>query len=136
MSATIQNINSFSNADFSVTYKLDTTDFKDWLCSHLSSPLPREYKLRCHVSRKEKRTKKKKNVKANLILFRTGFYSYLILGSIVVSIPTCHAGDGGSIPRLGDFFFYERRRQLSEIYFIVFFSSLSLSFLFFPISID
>ena len=28
----------------------------------------------------------------------------LILGSIVVSIPACHAGDRGSIPRLGEFF--------------------------------
>ena len=26
-------------------------------------------------------------------------------GSIVVSIPACHAGDPGSIPRLGDFLF-------------------------------
>ena len=30
--------------------------------------------------------------------------SYLILVSIVVSIPACHAGDRGSIPRRGDFF--------------------------------
>ena len=29
----------------------------------------------------------------------------LILVSIVVSIPACHAGDRGSIPRLGDLFF-------------------------------
>ena len=28
-----------------------------------------------------------------------------ILGSIVVSIPACHAGDRGSIPRRGGFFF-------------------------------
>ena len=28
-----------------------------------------------------------------------------VLGSIVVSIPACHAGDRGSIPRRGDFFF-------------------------------
>ena len=28
-----------------------------------------------------------------------------VLVSIVVSIPACHAGDRGSIPRLGDFFF-------------------------------
>ena len=27
-----------------------------------------------------------------------------ILGSIVVSIPACHAGDRGSIPRRGGFF--------------------------------
>ena len=27
------------------------------------------------------------------------------LGSIVVSIPACHAGDRGSIPRRGGFFF-------------------------------
>ena len=31
-----------------------------------------------------------------------------MLGSIVVSIPACHAGDRGSIPRRGDFFFYKR----------------------------
>ena len=29
---------------------------------------------------------------------------HLILDSIVVSIPACHAGDRGSIPRRGDFF--------------------------------
>ena len=29
-----------------------------------------------------------------------------ILGSIVVSIPACHAGDRGSIPRRGDLFFF------------------------------
>ena len=28
---------------------------------------------------------------------------YLILDSIEVSIPACHAGDRGSIPRRGDF---------------------------------
>jgi hypothetical protein len=30
---------------------------------------------------------------------------YLILDSIVVSIPACHAGDRGSIPRRGGYFF-------------------------------
>ena len=30
--------------------------------------------------------------------------SYQILDSIVVSIPACHAGDRGSIPRRGDIF--------------------------------
>ena len=30
-----------------------------------------------------------------------------ILGSIVVSIPACHAGDRGSIPRRGDIFFLQ-----------------------------
>ena len=30
--------------------------------------------------------------------------SHLILDSIVVSIPACHAGGRGSIPRRGDFF--------------------------------
>ena len=29
---------------------------------------------------------------------------YLILDSIVVSIPACHVGDRGSIPRRGDLF--------------------------------
>ena len=28
---------------------------------------------------------------------------FVFLGSIVVSIPACHAGDRGSIPRLGEF---------------------------------
>ena len=32
--------------------------------------------------------------------------SHLFLGSIVVSIPACHAGDRGSIPRRGEFFFF------------------------------
>ena len=31
---------------------------------------------------------------------------HLVLGSIVVSIPACHAGDRGSIPRRGEFFFF------------------------------
>ena len=31
---------------------------------------------------------------------------YIILDSIVVSIPACHAGDRGSIPRRGDFFVF------------------------------
>ena len=29
-----------------------------------------------------------------------------VLGSIVVSIPACHAGDPGSIPGRGAFFFF------------------------------
>ncbi len=38
--------------------------------------------------------------------FHFKFYSasYQILDSIVVSIPACHAGDRGSIPRRGDLF--------------------------------
>ena len=32
-----------------------------------------------------------------------------ILVSIVVSIPACHAGDRGSIPRRGDFFFLKSK---------------------------
>ena len=45
--------------------------------------------------------------------------SYQVLGSIVVSIPACHAGDRGSIPRRGgeDSFF------LSFIIIIFFFPS-------------
>ena len=35
----------------------------------------------------------------------TPFCRDLVLGSIVVSIPACHAGDRGSIPRRGEFFF-------------------------------
>ena len=31
---------------------------------------------------------------------------HLVLGSIVVSIPACHAGDRGSIPRRGEMFFF------------------------------
>ena len=31
--------------------------------------------------------------------------------SIVVSIPACHAGDRGSIPRRGVFFFLQKRFQ-------------------------
>ena len=31
-------------------------------------------------------------------------FQYRILDSIVVSIPACHAGDRGSIPRRGGFF--------------------------------
>jgi hypothetical protein len=31
-----------------------------------------------------------------------------VLGSIVVSIPACHAGDRGPIPRRGDFFIHLR----------------------------
>ena len=34
---------------------------------------------------------------------------HLVLGSIVVSIPACHAGDRGSIPRRGEFFFFSFR---------------------------
>ena len=33
----------------------------------------------------------------------TCYVEYIILDSIVVSIPACHAGDRGSIPRRGDF---------------------------------
>jgi hypothetical protein len=33
---------------------------------------------------------------------------YLILDSIVVSIPACHAGGRGSIPRRGEFFFLSK----------------------------
>jgi hypothetical protein len=32
-----------------------------------------------------------------------------VLGSIVVSIPACHAGDRGSIPRRGDFLKFQLR---------------------------
>lgn len=34
-----------------------------------------------------------------------------ILGSIVVSIPACHAGDRGSIPRRGDAIFISHVRS-------------------------
>lgn len=32
--------------------------------------------------------------------------AFQVLGSIVVSIPACHAGDRGSIPRRGGFVFF------------------------------
>ena len=38
-------------------------------------------------------------------LHETGVQRSPVLGSIVVSIPACHAGDRGSIPRRGVFFF-------------------------------
>ena len=41
----------------------------------------------------------------NLVL-RTFSHRYQFLGSIVVSIPACHAGDRGSIPRRGDGYIY------------------------------
>ena len=41
-----------------------------------------------------------------------------ILGSIVVSIPACHAGDRGSIPRRGEW--------LPSFFFFIFFFSLYL----------
>ena len=40
---------------------------------------------------------------SNLILFK-GTSCVNVLDSIVVSIPACHAGDRGSIPRRGGFF--------------------------------
>ena len=42
-----------------------------------------------------------RNISASL---RDKFQRHRILGSIVVSIPACHAGDRGSIPRRGDLF--------------------------------
>ena len=33
-------------------------------------------------------------------------FIFIIRDSIVVSIPACHAGDRGSIPRHGDVFYY------------------------------
>ena len=33
-----------------------------------------------------------------------------VLGSIVVSIPACHVGDRGSIPRRGEIFLQENRK--------------------------
>ena len=40
------------------------------------------------------------------------YISHQILDSIVVSIPACHAGDRGSIPRRGDFLFF-----ISHLYY-------------------
>ena len=36
----------------------------------------------------------------------THLHCHRVLGSIVVSIPACHAGDRGSIPRQGEIFFH------------------------------
>ena len=36
-----------------------------------------------------------------------------VLDSIVVSIPACHAGDRGSIPRRGDYFLVVMRKMCS-----------------------
>ena len=51
----------------------------------------------------------KANTKQTQVLMRCSnapqIYLYVVLGSIVVSIPACHAGDRGSIPRRGVFFF-------------------------------
>ena len=58
------------------------------------------------------------NCKLKKVYFKctVGSYIYLVLkyidliyqflGSIVVSIPACHAGDRGSIPRRGDLIFF------------------------------
>lgn len=43
-----------------------------------------------------------------------------ILGSIVVSIPACHAGDRGSIPRRGEVFTILTRNSFPRIYAISF----------------
>ena len=42
-----------------------------------------------------------------------------ILDSIVVSIPACHAGDRGSIPRRGDFLIIFEIYELQKIFMIV-----------------
>ena len=43
-------------------------------------------------------------------------YEYIILDSIVVSIPACHAGDRGSIPRRGDEIFGLCNTQTYKMY--------------------
>ena len=43
----------------------------------------------------------------------TPLQCHRVLGSIVVSIPACHAGDRGSIPRRGEFFFFSFRNFYS-----------------------
>ena len=47
---------------------------------------------------------------------------YKFLGSIVVSIPACHAGDGGSIPRRGGCFAYYRVFGLTQNTYILYYS--------------
>ena len=39
-----------------------------------------------------------------MIEIQVNEHGFSILDSIVVSIPACHAGDRGSIPRLGELF--------------------------------
>ena len=50
------------------------------------------------------------NISAQMYLYIILTHSNMaVLGSIVVSIPACHAGDRGSIPRRGEldcFFFF------------------------------
>ena len=58
--------------------------------------------LRCKKAQCGKKKTDKNSLKFKVLDFSEGFY--LILVSIVVSIPACHAGDRGSIPRRGDFF--------------------------------
>ena len=61
----------------------------------------------------------------NLINLHAG-----VLGSIVVGIPACHAGDRGSIPRRGDAFF-GKFSSLEPVFwqFLSFFHSFSSLFL-------
>ena len=47
----------------------------------------------------------------------TEFHSERVLGSIVVSIPACHAGDRGSIPRRGGNFFFLSKSTLFAVVF-------------------
>ena len=43
-----------------------------------------------------------------LVILRESLWLRQVLDSIVVSIPACHAGDRGSIPRRGDFYVFSR----------------------------
>ena len=53
---------------------------------------------------------------------------YQFLGSIVVSIPACHAGDRGSVPRRGGFFFFNFVFILIFLFNVVLRSNLFSSF--------
>ncbi len=49
------------------------------------------------------------NIDQNYILFAKA-KQYQILDSIVVSIPACHAGDRGSIPRRGGYYLFDFKK--------------------------
>jgi hypothetical protein len=64
--------------------------------------------------------------------FLSDFVSHEILDSIVVSIPACHAGDRGSIPRRGGNFFDFRKYCIDTITIITSWNSFltSMTFVF------
>ena len=57
------------------------------------------------------------------------FCGYLILVSIVVSIPACHAGDRGSIPRRGELILLGIEKELYSYFPIGVLKSFLISFI-------